>query len=290
MRARLHARAGKVGFYREGSHDICDAAQTAQLSEAAVAAGIAAIDALATTGVSTASVMISENIAADERALYIELDGAVRDPAASAAAAAAAPGVTGCTVRAMDGTTGRAGIPAVSDPLAALTAGRARTGRLQRRAESFFQANRFLLPSLVTAVIDQVPPDGELLDLYAGVGLFSLSLAATGRRALIAVEGDRTSGADLLLNVGPFADAIAVATTSVEEYLVRHAGGRTPRRQPGDLRLVRSGDDGPRRAAAARRRLRDDVTPCVRPVSQHAARRVARRVRSRQRQTPRIAG
>lgn len=224
MRARLHARAGKVGFYREGSHDICDAAQTAQLSEAAVAAGIAAIDALATTGVSTASVMISENIAADERALYIELDGAVRDPAASAAAAAAAPGVTGCTVRAMDGTTGRAGIPAVSDPLAALTAGRARTGRLQRRAESFFQANRFLLPSLVTAVIDQVPPDGELLDLYAGVGLFSLSLAATGRRALIAVEGDRTSGADLLLNVGPFADAIAVATTSVEEYLVRRRG------------------------------------------------------------------
>lgn len=224
MRARLHVRSGRAGFFREGSHELCDAAGTAQLSDAAVAAGLAAIEVLASAGSEAASVMISENIAADERALYVELAAPAGDLEASTAAAAAVPGVTGCTVRALNGATARAGIPAVSDPLSALTGGRAAAGSLQRRAESFFQANRFLLPSLVTAVMEQVPHDGEVLDLYAGVGLFSVSLAGAGRRAMIAVEGDRTSGADLLLNVGPFADAIAVSTTSVEEYLGRRRG------------------------------------------------------------------
>ncbi len=224
MRARLHARSGKVGFYREGSHDICDAGPTAQLSDAAVAAGLAAIDVLASSGASAASVMICENLLADERALYVELAAPARDLEASAAAAGTVPGVTGCTIRAMDGTTVRAGVPAVADPLSALTAGRAGTGRLQRRAESFFQANRFLLPALVAAVMEQVPGEGEVLDLYAGVGLFSVSLAGAGRRGMVAVEGDRTSGADLLVNVGPFADAIAVSTTSVENYLARRRG------------------------------------------------------------------
>ena len=221
MRARLHARSGHIGFYREGSHDICDAAQTAQLSEAAIAAGRGAIEAINSTGAGAASVMISENLAADERALYVELGASSSEVEAAAAAAVSVAGVTGCTVSARDGAIARAGIPAVSDPLGALTDGRARTGRLQRRAESFFQANRFLLPSLVTAVMGQVPAAGEVLDLYAGVGLFSVCLAGAGRRGMFAVEGDRTSAADLLLNVGPFSDAIAASTTSVEDYLSR---------------------------------------------------------------------
>lgn len=224
MRGRLHVRAGIAGFYREGSHELCDAAQTAQLSDAAVVAGRAAVEALASTGADASSVMISENIAADERALYVELAAPAPDLEASVAAANGVAGVTGCTLHGVDGTTARGGVPAVSDPLSVLTAGRAPAGTLQRRAESFFQANRFLLPALVTAVMDQVPHAGEVLDLYAGVGVFSVSLAGAGRRALIAVEGDRTSGADLLLNVGAHADAIAVSTTSVEDYLARRRG------------------------------------------------------------------
>src|SRR5205823_993478 len=31
MRARLHVRGGRVGFFREGTHQICDARQTRQL-------------------------------------------------------------------------------------------------------------------------------------------------------------------------------------------------------------------------------------------------------------------
>jgi tRNA/tmRNA/rRNA uracil-C5-methylase (TrmA/RlmC/RlmD family) len=181
MRARLHARSGAIGFYREGSHDVCDAAGTGQLSDAAIKSGVAALESLMEAG-DGASVVISENVAADERALYIELSTLPADIDEAAQTAAAVPGVTGCTVYAPNGTTASAGIPAVSDPLSALTAGRAASGRIQRRPASFFQANRFLLPSLVTAVMDHVPADGELLDLYAGVGLFSISLAAAGRR------------------------------------------------------------------------------------------------------------
>src|ERR1700687_2463798 len=31
MRARLHVRAGQIGFFREGPHDLCDVRQTRQL-------------------------------------------------------------------------------------------------------------------------------------------------------------------------------------------------------------------------------------------------------------------
>jgi 23S rRNA (uracil1939-C5)-methyltransferase len=109
----------------------------------------------------------------------------------------------------------------VADALAQLTHGRATQGELRRRPESFFQANRFLVPDLVTSVLDVVGPDGRVLDLYAGVGLFAVSLAASGRRGITAVEGDRSSGADLQRNAGAFGDAIVVALESVEAALRR---------------------------------------------------------------------
>jgi tRNA/tmRNA/rRNA uracil-C5-methylase (TrmA/RlmC/RlmD family) len=95
---------------------------------------------------------------------------------------------------------------------------------LTRHAHSFFQGNRFLLPALVTAVTEAVPDDGEVLDLYAGVGLFSVALASSGRRGICAVEGDRTSGRDLQRNASRFGGAIHVWLDSVEQYLKRRSG------------------------------------------------------------------
>ena len=46
---------------------------------------------------------------------------------------------------------------------------------------AFFQGNRYLLEPLVRHVVDLVPP-GPVIDLYAGVGLFGLALAAIGSR------------------------------------------------------------------------------------------------------------
>jgi len=132
-----------------------------------------------------------------------------------------AAGLTGVTGLSANGLTRTAGVPVVSDPLTALTAGAATDGALQRHAESFFQANRFLLPALVGEVIAAVSADGAVLDLYAGVGLFSVALAALGRRGITAVEGDRTSGRDLLRNAAPFGSALRVSVESVEQYLKR---------------------------------------------------------------------
>ena len=112
----------------------------------------------------------------------------------------------------------------MSDALSVLTAGRAPEGTISRSAESFFQANRFLLPLLVTIVLDVVAAQpGEVLDLYAGVGLFSVALAASGHERITAVEGDRHSGADLRRNAVPWR-AVRPIVDAVEDYLARTRG------------------------------------------------------------------
>ncbi len=67
---------------------------------------------------------------------------------------------------------------------------------------SFFQANRFLLEALVEAVLLRLPGDGPVLDLYAGVGLFSAALQARGRE-VESVELSRSALEDARANLGP---------------------------------------------------------------------------------------
>ena len=71
-------------------------------------------------------------------------------------------------------------------------------GRFQVSGNGFFQVNRFLADRLVEAALEGV--SGETaVDLYAGVGLFSLPLA--GRfRAVSAVEAGRSAARDLDFN------------------------------------------------------------------------------------------
>jgi 23S rRNA (uracil1939-C5)-methyltransferase len=90
--------------------------------------------------------------------------------------------------------------------------------RLQHHAQAFFQANRYLLAPLAARVVSLVP-DGPVLDLYAGVGLFSASLAASGWDSVVAVEGDRAGAADLRANAAPFGSALAPVEAAVEGYL-----------------------------------------------------------------------
>jgi 23S rRNA (uracil1939-C5)-methyltransferase len=221
LRARLHVRGGRAGFYREGTHEICDAAVTGQLLPASAHAIDAVMAALTDAGAHAASIELSENIAADERALHIELSSAGTGLERALAVAMASACVTGCTGRSAAGDVFEIGRPAVGDPLSTLT-GVARDGVLRRRPESFFQGNRYLLPALVKAVLEVVPESEEVLDLYAGVGLFSVALACAGRDRIIAVEGDRAGGADLWDNVRPWGEAIQAVVGSVEDYLARH--------------------------------------------------------------------
>ena len=221
MRARFHVHGARAGFYREGTHQLCDAAATKQLRTDAVesvTALAASLDRDARGAV--ASISITENIAASERAAHLELVPRAAVSAAVLERAAADARLSGISAR--DLTTGQpiaTGTPIVSDPLSAVTGGLVADGAIRRHAESFFQGNRFLLASLVRAVTDAVPGTGEVADLYAGVGLFSVALAALGRLEVTAIEGDRASGADLRENARPHAPRLHVHVTRVEDYL-----------------------------------------------------------------------
>jgi 23S rRNA (uracil1939-C5)-methyltransferase len=222
MRARFHVQGARAGFYREGTHQLCDAAATRQLrletSEAV--SELAAALAREAPGAVT-SIAIAENISGDQRAAHVELtsgSGPVRP-------AFAEMNLRGLSLRNTNtGELVELGEPVVREPLHALTDGRIADGDLQRHAESFFQGNRYLLPQLVTAVADLVPDGGEVLDLYAGVGLFSIALAAMGRLEVTAVEGDRAGGADLRENARGQEPRLRAHVESVEAFLAKKTG------------------------------------------------------------------
>ena len=146
------------------------------------------------------AIELAENIAGNERACHLEL----------------APGTDARSVRAAlardrFGTGDRQLCEFdEADPASTL--------RLRRNVRAFFQGNRFLLEPLVRHVAALVP-QGPVVDLYAGVGLFGLSLAAAGIADVTLVEGDPVSGADLHANAEPFGDRVRVERRSVEAFL-----------------------------------------------------------------------
>src|SRR5207302_6538644 len=58
-------------------------------------------------------------------------------------------------------------------------------------ADTFFQANRFLLSAMINEVLQQAGPSpGNVLELYAGVGFFSIPLGRVAKE-VIAIESNR---------------------------------------------------------------------------------------------------
>ena len=226
MRARFHVDGARAGFYREGTHQLCEAGGTKQMGADALAAVRALAQNLhnAAPGAVT-EIALAENLAVTQRAAHLELAPGAQLTERALDDACVAAALQGLSAR--DMTTGApltAGSPAVVDELADVTGTRVRAGTLRRRAESFFQGNRFLLAALVTAVADAVPHDGEIVDLYAGVGLFSVTLAAMGCLEVTAVEGDRSSGEDLRENARPYGPRLAARVERVEDYLASRRG------------------------------------------------------------------
>ena len=227
MRARLHCRDRRLGFFREGTHELCDAGSTGQLLPAAVAWIAEAERAIAHSRLSGLSgVELSENVSGDERACHLLLDARV--VAAPFAVLGALAGITGLSAERADrtGIEILSGVPSVTDILHVRADDATTTPvpseaeglRLTRDVRAFFQANRFLLDPLVQYVTSLVPP-GPVVDLYTGVGLFGLSLAAAGYEQVTLVEGDPISGASLVENAAPFASQVRVERRSVESYL-----------------------------------------------------------------------
>ncbi|MEO5823807.1 MAG: TRAM domain-containing protein [Vicinamibacteraceae bacterium] len=225
LRARLHVRDGRVGFFKEGTHALCDAAPSAQLDERALDAAQRLVDTLGAVlgAASTDGVDVSENLDGTERAVHLHpIDRALVTTAmpASLSARLLVDGLTGVSVAtAGAGSSTIAGDPVVADDLSRIVRGAPSGIRMRRHAASFFQGNRFLVGALTQAVIDAVPGDGPVWDLYAGVGLFAVSLGAIGRARITAVEGDPLSAADLEANAAACGGRVGVEARAVEDVL-----------------------------------------------------------------------
>lgn len=203
MRARLHTSRGQVGFYREGTHTICDAGATGQLRADTLSAVEAFIAANADLVARAIGVTVSENVPATERVFHLE--SAEHDGLMTTAPP------TFVEDSAETIWPGGGLVPADT--------------RWRRRASSFFQGNRFLLGPLIEDVLACADGAENVADLYAGGGLFSIALASLGAR-VTAVESDPSSAADLVDNAEPYGDRVIPLAIPVETVVRRRLPAR----------------------------------------------------------------
>ncbi len=209
MRARLHVRAGRIGFYREGTHSLCDAAPTRQLRDDTIdVIGRLEASLAKESRQQVSDIELAENVDASERAVHFDL---LPDADASRLGSVAQiDGIAGasCAHPENPRTMELFGSPFITDVV--------RGCSISRHARSFFQGNRYLLAGFVDHVLSHVP-GGPLVDLYAGVGLFSLTARTVGAGPITAVEGDGFAARDLKRN----ARDILVHEMPVEKFVRR---------------------------------------------------------------------
>ncbi len=208
MRARLHVRGRRLGFFREGTHDVCDARHTRQLLPATCDV-LDTLSALIQSGGLDAvrEVELSENLDATQRAVFLDAASEIEEGAVDRLAAT--DGLTGIA-----SAFGSTGDPYVVDRITVGDVGVS----LRRHVLAFFQGNRHLLSGFVAHVVRQVPESSPTLDLFAGVGLFALSAAAARGAGVTAVEGDRVAAADLASNASAAAGSVKAVHQSVEDF------------------------------------------------------------------------
>jgi 23S rRNA (uracil1939-C5)-methyltransferase len=207
MRARLHMRGRRVGFFREGTHEICDARATGQLLPATCDAVDRLTAGILSLGLEVREIELSENVDASNRAVSLETAFAIDVQ-------------TSTRLAGTEGITGFGPDATVHEALTVAGVGIT----LRRSVRAFFQGNRYLLATLVDHVVAQVADGVSLVDLYAGAGLFAIGAAAARRARVRAVEGDRVSAADLIANVGAY-DTVDALHQPVETFL---AAARSP--------------------------------------------------------------
>jgi 23S rRNA (uracil1939-C5)-methyltransferase len=194
MRARLHVRGGRLGFFREGTHEICDARATRQLLPPACDALDRVAAKVGSLGVYEMEIDLAENVDASERVVHAET-----------IAANVFAGIAGLTPG-----------PYVTDVLAL---GDGPPVRLRRHVLAFFQGNRFLLGELAAHVVGQVPKGSAAVDLYAGAGLFAIAAAVSRSARVTAVEGDRIAAADLAANAAGSGVDVRAVHDAVEAFV-----------------------------------------------------------------------
>jgi 23S rRNA (uracil1939-C5)-methyltransferase len=173
-----------LGLRQEGTRRVIDVLSCLQLSEAMNRAARALHGALAGRPQAERVHGLELLEAPDGSGLVATLETSLARSEAPALMPlrAAAPDLTGFGVRTREGAVEWLfGSPFVEAKLLGLS--------LRAHAASFFQANRFLYDELASTVVALVPDGGSrVVDLYAGVGLFALPLAARCERETVAVE------------------------------------------------------------------------------------------------------
>jgi 23S rRNA (uracil1939-C5)-methyltransferase len=234
-RARLHAAGTRLGFYREGTHQLCDPAETGQLSDDTLTWMRGIEERLASRDArGLVALELVEDASGRERACHLsttpgtdwrQFDALGESLTGLSVSTAAAPGHDDGAERLNPaGGAVLAGDPAVVDRVPIARSGSPVEIALRHDVRSFFQGNRFLLQPLVQHVL-AAALDGPALDLYAGTGLFGLTLAAALGVPVVLVEGDAWSSRDLAHNATPFADLARVEQESVEQFVADPCGG-----------------------------------------------------------------
>ncbi len=193
-RARVHLRGGRWGFFEEGSHTLCDVPGSRQMSAQSADVIGRLCAALARRGAGTsAEIEWAETANGEHRAAHITLE---RADGKAMAALGLVEGLDAATWSAADRDKEHQlwGDAHLVDRVS--VAGH--DVPVLHHARSFFQGNRFLLQPLLDDVMGRLT-GSRLLDLYAGVGLFSVAAAAAGK-TVVAVEGADTAADDLRRN------------------------------------------------------------------------------------------
>jgi tRNA/tmRNA/rRNA uracil-C5-methylase (TrmA/RlmC/RlmD family) len=226
LRGRLHVQRGRAGFFLERTHQLCDAGATAQFGDDTLAVVDRLLGWMGDDADAVESIVVGENVAASERVLHLEpTEG--RDVSHLAERTLAIDGLTGVTSVSRGRLVRIAGEGRVTDTardLCGSTDVLPADVSWTRTAASFFQGNRFLTGTLLERVLQHVR-GRRVLDLYAGVGLFSVGLAARGADVL-AVEGDAVSVADLELNAARWSSRLTTRQSAVEAALATLPPGR----------------------------------------------------------------
>jgi 23S rRNA (uracil1939-C5)-methyltransferase len=220
MRASLHFRSGQagleLGLQEEGTRRVVDVRECLQLSDRMNGAAGALRDALGATPALVPRLRGLDLLESpDGKTLLASLETtlAPREAVALAALAARVPGFDGLGVAAGPRLQWLYGTPYVEASVLGVA--------LRARVRSFFQANRFLLEPLARTVVELVGAgEGRVVDLYAGVGLFALPLAAGAGREVLAVEWSSSATEDARWAVEKNAlDRVRVVTSDVAKAL-----------------------------------------------------------------------
>lgn len=217
LRAKLHWDGTRLGFLREGTHEVCEAGLRGQLSDGLAALVASLARELSLNDIGAAVVDLGESVSGTERAVRVALQGSVPPTFLRDLTALDVRGVL------LDSDEGVAvgGRPIIEEGWPQLGVARAThdvASGLGRHPHAFFQGHRFLVARLVHEVLARIETE-SVVDLYAGVGLFGLAAFRAGAKRVVCVEGDAVSGEDLTRNALAAAPAVSVATCSVERWL-----------------------------------------------------------------------